>query len=414
MIELLNYINDPSNDKYNFYLGLYYEKQKHYSPASAFYLRCAEKTSDINLRYEALLRLYLCYSLLGDRKQTCETLLKLAVSLCPHKPEAYFFLTQHYESKSEWLNVYSYACIGLEVCEYKSKFLSEINFPGFYALLFQKAASSWWIGKPVEARKIFKCLLRDHIDDLNDRYKSLLETNLSQLGCGPEWVAVKRYNKSLKNRFKFNFNGLDTIDSNFSQVYQDMFILTALNGKHNGTYLEIGSSDAFKNSNTALLESKFGWSGIGIEYNSDLANTHKGKRKNPVFCADALIIDYYKLLNKYFSDKNIIDYLQLDIEPPRNTYEALLSIPFDKYKFAIITYEHDYYVDITRSYRDKSREHLTKLGYKLVVPNISPNEDSPFEDWWIHPDLVDSTIVDKLIEKIDPEINQIEKYFLNN
>ena len=139
-----------------------------------------------------------------------------------------------------------------------------------------------------------------------------------------------------------------------------------------------------------------------------------GKRKNPVFCTDALIVDYNKLLNKYFSNQNAIDYLQLDIEPPRNTYEALLSIPFDKYKFAVITYEHDYYVDITRSYRDKSRDYLESKGYQLVVPNISPNEDSPFEDWWVHPDLVDKSIIAKLIKQSNPDINQIEKYFLNN
>ena len=34
---------------------------------------------------------------------------------------------------------------------------------------------------------------------------------------------------------------------------QDMFVLTVLNGKTNGTYLEIGSGDPFIGSNTALL-----------------------------------------------------------------------------------------------------------------------------------------------------------------
>lgn len=412
MTELLKYIEDPSNDLNNFHLGSYYEKLGHYSPASAFYLRCSEKTKNIDLRYEALLRLYICYMSLGGREYTCETLLKLAISLCPQKPEAYFFLTQYYEFKTEWLNVYSYSCIALENCKDKSNFVIETDFPGMYALIFQKAISAWWIGKPQQSRDLFKLLLNEHIYDLNDRYKQLLENNLSSLGAGPEHIAIRRYDISLKDRYKFSFDGIYSIHQNFSQVYQDMFVLSCLNGKKNGTYLEIGSSDPYKNSNTALLETQFGWRGVGIEYNTELAMKHSGQRKNPVICTDALIIDYNKLLTKYFPNQNTIDYLQLDIEPPRNTYEALLAIPFDKYKFAVITYEHDYYVDITRSYRSKSRSYLENLGYKLIVPNISPNEDSPFEDWWIHPDLVDSKMYEKLAKTDILDTTPVEQYFL--
>jgi hypothetical protein len=412
MIELLNYIQDPSNDLNNFYLGLRYEKDKYYSPASAFYLRCSEKTKNVDLRYESLIRLYICYSLLGDRRHTCETLLKLAISLCPQKPEAYFFLTQYYESKGEWLNVYSYSCIAIENGKNKSDFISEIDFPGMYCLIFQKAASAWWVGKPQEARTLFRLLFNKYIDELNNKYKTLLENNLSSLGVGPEHIAIRRYNNSLKNQYKFTFDGLDLISDNFSQVYQDMFILTALNGKRNGTYLEIGSSDAFKNSNTALLETKFGWSGVGIEFNQDFANTHKNQRKNPVLCTDALIVNYDKLLTKYFPGQNNIDYLQLDIEPPKNTYEALLSIPFDKYKFAVITYEHDHYIDISRSYKQKSRDYLQSLGYFLVVNDVSPDQNSSFEDWWVHPDLVDMNIIKGLKSQSLEDINQVEQFFL--
>lgn len=414
MKELENYISDPNNDKNNFYLGLYYENQQHYSPAASFYLRCAEKTEDLSLRYESLLRLYLCYSALGNRNHTVETLLKLAISLCPQKPEAYFFLTQYYESKSEWLNVYLYASIALDISKNKSKFLSKTDYPDSYALIFQKAAAAWWIGKAQESRKLFRVLLNEHIDSLNDKYKTLLETNLSKLGSGPESQAVRRYNSSLKNRLNYTYQNIDLVDVNYSQVYQDMFILTALNGKKDGTYLEIGSAHAFHNSNTALLETKFGWTGVGIELDPDLANTHKNQRKNPVLCTDALLVNYEKLLAKYFPDQYTIDYLQLDIEPPRNTYEALLSIPFDKYKFAVISYEHDYYVDITRSYREKSRDYLESIGYQLVVPNVSPDENSPFEDWWVHPDLIDKNTIKAIIQNTLPGINPVAKLFLNN
>ena len=410
MNDLDNYINDPTNDSNNFFLALWYEKQGHFSPASGFYLRCAEITSDINKRYESLLRMYICYRNLGQRDYTCETLLKEAVSLCPQKPEAYFLLTQFYEMKSDWLNVYTYSSIGLDICTAKSTLISDLDFPDLYALWFQKAAAAWWVGKPDEARKLFRLLLTQYIDQLNDKYKHLLEQNLSQLGCGPESVAIKRYNKSMKDKTRISFNNFDSIEHNFSQAYQDLFVLWALQGKQNGRYLEIGAADPFKNSNTALLETQFGWTGVGIEYNQDLANQHKNNRKNPVLCVDALVVDYNKLLQKHFPDTTTIDYLQLDIEPPRNTYEALISIPFDKYKFSIITYEHDYYVDITRSYRDKSRKYLQDLGYVLLVPNIAPIEDCPFEDWWIHSDIAESVTLPKILN--DQQTTLVESYFL--
>lgn len=414
MNELLDYIDQPDNAIANFNLGLYYERQKHYSPASTFYLRSAEKTNSLDLRYEVLLRTFLCYHSLGNRIHTCESLLKQAISLCPKKPEAYFFLTQIYENKSDWLSIYTYASIALSICETESKLSNPVPYPGIIGLLFQKAASAWWVGKPAEARSIFRSLLNDHLDKLDDNYKNLLESNLSRLGCGPESNAIRSYHSKLINRFKHPFPGLDLIDKNYSQVYQDMFVLSMLNGKRDGSYLEIGSSEPHKNNNTYLLESLFGWHGVGVEYNEDIVKQYRQHRNNPVVCTDALIVDFDKLLKKYFHEKTVIDYLQLDIDPPSNTYQTLLSIPFDKYKFAIITYEHDYYIDITRSYREKSRDYLESKGYQLIIPNVSPDETSSFEDWWVHPELVDKNIVSQILKHSQPDINPVEKLFLNN
>lgn len=112
------------------------------------------------------------------------------------------------------------------------------------------------------------------------------------------------------------------------------------------------------------------------------------------------------------SNTDTIDYLQLDCEPPKTTFETLLQIPFDKYKFKIITYEHDYCVDFTKSYRDKSRKYLLSLGYELLVNNISANINSPFEDWWIHPDFLSRDIID-LMKSISEQTQQAEKYMLS-
>jgi hypothetical protein len=91
----------------------------------------------------------------------------------------------------------------------------------------------------------------------------------------------------------------------------------------------------------------------------------------------------------------------------------MLKIPFDEYKFAVITYEHDYYVDVTRSYREKSREFLKNKGYILVVNDLSPDGISNFEDWWVHPDLIDESILSKML-CVDDEIKKAKDYILSS
>ncbi|NDB61348.1 hypothetical protein EB001_23355, partial [bacterium] len=59
------------------------------------------------------------------------------------------------------------------------------------------------------------------------------------------------------------------------------------------------------------------------------------------------------------------------------------------------------------------RDYLESKGYQLVVPNVSPDDNSPFEDWWIHPDLVDKNTINSILKQTNSEINPAEKLFLN-
>jgi hypothetical protein len=121
-----------------------------------------------------------------------------------------------------------------------------------------------------------------------------------------------------------------------------------------------------------------------------------------------LSLDYSLILSENF-DSDIIDYLQLDIEPPKNTFDAMLSIPFEKYKFRVITYEHDHYVDLTKSYREKSRRYLSSLGYTLVVNDVSPSGECSFEDWWVMEDLVDFAMLERMRSHAK-EMNEIKNF----
>jgi len=85
----------------------------------------------------------------------------------------------------------------------------------------------------------------------------------------------------------------------------------------------------------------------------------------------------------------------VDIEPSIATYHALVKLLDSGYKFSVITFEHANYQDKDDS-RGKSREFLFKMGYDLLVPNVRILPDQyEFEDWWVHPDLVDMTHVEQ-------------------
>jgi hypothetical protein len=219
------------------------------------------------------------------------------------------------------------------------------------------------------------------------------------------------YKKQLFHDLKFKFNNHETIEKNYSQAFQDLFVLTMTNGKKNGTFLEIGAFQAKYISNTYLLEKKFNWSGISIDVQDISKSFSEHSRSSKLIIQDALTIDYESLLqNNKFSYN--IDYLQLDIDPALNTLECLKIIPFNKYKFSVITYETDIYRS-SKEIRDESRNILKNYGYELIFSDVCfKNSDTPFEDWYIHPDLISEEILNK-IKKTETSNIIPEKYFLN-
>ena len=176
--------------------------------------------------------------------------------------------------------------------------------------------------------------------------------------------------------------------------------------------MEIGANDAIDNNNTLLLEQKFNWSGISVDIDkSSKLSFEKNNRKSKFLLSNALEINYEKYLNE-IAIENRIDYLQLDIEPQRNTFDCLKIIPFDKFKFSVITFETDVYIG-SIELRDESRKYIESMGYVKVVGNICPNNDIwPFEDWYVDPKVIDPEIVN--IFKQNEDFNDIaEKFMLN-
>lgn len=414
MNELIEFSIDTENAQKNYNLAKWYENQGHTAPAHTYYLRAAERANDESksLAYQALIRSSFCYRSQGSRDSSEKVLLENALTFLPQRPEAYYFLSLFYEKKKEWQNCYIYASLGLEFCQDDLEPLDLPEFQGKYLLIFEKAVSSWWWGKGMEARKLLSLLVDEYWDQIDQTHRDAIEDNITRLGSGPESQAFYTYTKEDHSKLRFKFKDSEQINKNHSQVYQDIFILSMLNGKKNGTYLEIGGGHPFSGNNTAILESYYNWTGISFELKNEFVTDYLTSRKNPVLQEDALTINYRKFLNENYKTKEI-DYLQLDIEPARNTFEVLLSIPFEEYKFAVITYEHDYYVDITKSYREKSRKYLSLMGYELIVNDISPDGISNFEDWWVHPDLVDKNIIE-IMKDTSEQIKKAKSYILCN
>ena len=398
--KLEKFIMNPFCGSCNLELGEHYYDNGHYASAMSFYLRAAEFSKNDEYVYESLLLVARALAKLTRRGTTEKGLWLNAVTFAPERPEAYLFLSEWAEARQQYHEAYSYAVMGLKNAANAKEVSSNLGYEGAYQLQFQKAVTAWWIGRSQESRDEFIKLVNQG-PTLSERYQKMVQSNITSLGSGPD--PFLRYHKGFYEQLRHKFPGAENIEKNFSQTYQDMFTLSMLNGKRNGTYFEIGAADPFHGSNTALLE-QFGWTGTSLEILEHEVEKFKQHRKNDIILCDATKFDYSVL-------KGHIDYLQVDCEPPATTYKILTMLPWDQCTFGVITYEHDHYTDVSGSYRAKSRNFLLSKGYLLVASNIAPNETSCYEDWYVHPKHVDEKIV-KIMLAADDTIKNAEKYML--
>jgi FkbM family methyltransferase len=197
-----------------------------------------------------------------------------------------------------------------------------------------------------------------------------------------------------------------------AQLRQDIFVLSELNFKKNGFFVEFGATNGISLSNTYLMESKFGWNGILAEpakcWHRDLENNRKChiERKcvwidsssslnfNEVSSPELSTINLFNdndhhsksrkigkyylvntislndLLQKY-SAPSVIDYLSIDTEG--SEFEILEKLDFEKYSFNVITCEHNF-----TPMRENIFNLLTKNGYVRKYEEISK-----WDDWYV-------------------------------
>jgi FkbM family methyltransferase len=197
-----------------------------------------------------------------------------------------------------------------------------------------------------------------------------------------------------------------------SQIRQDLFVLSELNFKKNGYFVEFGATDGIYLSNTYLMEKEFGWKGVIAEpaqcWHNDLIknrNCHiehkcvwkdssktltfnevdmpglstinsysrndghsKDRKKGKTY--DVKTISLVDLLIKY-NAPNKIDYLSIDTEG--SEFDILENFDFDRYSFNVITCEHNF-----TPMREKIFDLLSKHGYKRKHQKLSK-----FDDWYV-------------------------------
>ena len=174
---LHDYALDPENPEHNFQLGLWYEKEGHNSAALSYFLRCAERSEDDTLTYEALIHGSNCYDRQGTRDLTAKGILQQALMVLPNRPEAYFLLSRFSERREYWQDCYIYANNGLEHADFDLEPLREdVEYPGKYGLLYEKSVAAWWWGKGKETRQLLQEIKENY--ELTPEYSESVRKNM--------------------------------------------------------------------------------------------------------------------------------------------------------------------------------------------------------------------------------------------
>jgi FkbM family methyltransferase len=205
-------------------------------------------------------------------------------------------------------------------------------------------------------------------------------------------------------------------DSN-SQLGQDLFVLSELNFKVNGYFVEFGATDGVDLSNTWMLEKHFGWSGIlaepgrrwhdnlkmnrscNIETNCVWRESNLSLTFNETHSRELSTIDSYSAsdnngesrkrgekyavntislldaLDKYDAPR-VVDYLSIDTEG--SEFDILECFDFGRYNFRIITCEHNF-----SPQRQTIHSLLTRKGYVRKYIEVSS-----VDDWYVHTDSI--------------------------
>lgn len=182
-----------------------------------------------------------------------------------------------------------------------------------------------------------------------------------------------------------------------SDAKQDQFVANILEFKKNGYCVDIGSCHSVISNNTYYFQN-LDWTCISVEIESGYNSSYSTRKSGVHLNENALNVNYKEVFEENEFPKSI-DYLSLDIDTL--SLDVLKILPFDEYRFKVITIEHDGYL-YGDEYRKAQREILTENGYLLLCSNVYVEQpgyegkEYPFEDWWIDPTEFNPDLIEKI------------------
>ena len=382
----LNILNDVVLDYSNphkiYKLAREYDIREQGAAAFGWYLRAADMSTgktwdDRWIQYRSIIMGAFIYDRARDRNLSVEGLLKIAIATMPERPEAYYFMAKHKATNNDWRESLMYSSIGLQQCDVTPEHDSDLGYPGEHGMRMLYARAKWKTdGRDDSKNLAFDLKYKNKLSkEINKEATELLDEH--------GYPSTLPYDKSLHSRYKYKFKGLDELTQNYSRHFQDMFVLSALDGKRNGTFIEIGSGHPTLFNNTKLLEEDFGWRGISLDSSERMCSIFSRERATNIILADAAETNYEVLFKQNCQEQNI-DFLRINAEG--GSIPALERIPFDKHTFNIIQFQHNvcwWGEEVAL----KSRDILSKLGYVCMVPNVAVSNKLAYEDWWVHPNI---------------------------
>ena len=212
---LTKYSLDSENPIHNFELGNYYYENGHTAPALSYFLRCAERArkDNVDLAYAALIMGSHCYFKQGTRDHSGRGLLWQAQVFLPERPEAYFLLARYAEQKEWWQDCYSTCELALKYCDFsKESLVRDVEYPGKWGILFEKAVSGWWWGKVKESRNLLNHILDEYGHLLREDQLNVVHENIKKVGGEKKNTEKKENKKSFTYPKDFDWGSLTEED----------------------------------------------------------------------------------------------------------------------------------------------------------------------------------------------------------
>ncbi len=202
-----------------------------------------------------------------------------------------------------------------------------------------------------------------------------------------------------------------------SQIFQDTFVLYALNGKRDGFFCDFGATNGLFLSNSFMLETHMGWTGIcaepALSWHAELkqnrpsatietrcvwartgerltfsetrskelstltqfenSDNHSRRRKSArTYMVETISLNDMLDIHGAPAD---FDYLSMDTEG--SELDILKAFDLGRYRPKVMTIEHNYTVN-----RAVIHDLLVAQGYRRVLPEVSL-----FDDWYLSPDV---------------------------